>query len=85
MRQNLIPQRFLLLLIALALMLPIGGFVVFGLSRLLLAMGDQPGSLGAVRLAVACGGIWLFDLICLILVVAINATANSDDPPEDGA
>jgi hypothetical protein len=81
MRKSLVPQRVLLLLIALALMLPIGLFVVFGLSRLLLAMGDQPGSLGAVRFAVACGGIWIFDLICLILVLAINATANSDDSP----
>lgn len=71
-------------LIALALILPVGVFVILGLSRLLLAMGDEPGSVGAVRLAVACGGIWLFDLICLILVVAINAIAKPDDPPEDG-
>jgi hypothetical protein len=84
MRQELIPQRFLLRLIALALILPVGVFVILGLSRLLLAMGDEPGSVGAVRLAVACGGIWLFDLICLILVVAINAIAKPDDPPEDG-
>ena len=85
MRQNLIPQRFLLLLIALALMLPIGVFVILGLWQLLLAMGDRTGSVGALRLAVACGGIWLFDLISIILVVAINAITNSDDPPEDGA
>ena len=84
MRQDLIPQRFLLLLIALALMLPIGVFVVLGLSQLLRAMGDEPGSVGAVRFAVACGGIWLFDLISLILVVAVNAITNADDPPEDG-
>ena len=84
MRQDLIPQRFLLLLIALALMLPIGVFVILGLSQLLLAMGDEAGREGALRFAVACGGIWLFDLISLILVVAINAITNSDDPPEDG-
>ena len=84
MRQDLIPQRFLLLLIALALMLPIGVFVVLGLSQLLRAMGDEPGSVGAVRFAVACGGIWLFDLISLILVVAVNAITNAYDPPEDG-
>ena len=84
MHQDLIPQRFLLLLIALALMLPIGVFVILGLSRLLWAMGDQPGSVGAVRLAVACGGIWLLDLISLILVVAINAITNSDNPPKEG-
>ena len=85
MRQDLIPQRFLLLLIALALMLPIGVFVILGLSYLLSEMGDPPGSVVAVRLAVACGGIWIFDLVSLILVVAINAITNSGDPPEDGA
>ncbi len=84
MRNDLIPQRFMLLLIAVALMLPIGVFVIFGLSRLLLAMGDQPGSLGAVRMAVACGGVWIFDLVCLILVVAINSLWKPDEPPEEG-
>ncbi len=83
MRKNLIPQRILLLLTALALMLPIGVFVVLGLSQVLSTMGDDPGSLGAIRFAVACGGIWAFDLICLILAVAINATASSEDSPED--
>ena len=82
MRQDLIPQRFLLLLVALALMLPIGVFVILGLRQLLLAMGDEPGSVGALRLAVGCGGVWIFDLVSLILVVSINAISNSDDPPE---
>ena len=85
MRQDLIPKRCLLLLIAAALMLPIAAFVILGLSQLLDAMGDEPGSMGARRLAMACGGVWLFDLISLVLVVAINAVTNSDDPPEDGA
>ena len=83
MRNDLISQRFMLLLIAVALMLPIGVFVILGLSRLLLAMGDQPGSVGAVRVAVACGGIWVFDLVSLVLVVAINSLSRADDPPED--
>ena len=84
MRQDLIPQRFLLLLIAVALMLPIGAFIILGMSYLLGEMGDQTGSVVAVWLAVACGGIWLFDLIALILAVAVNAITNSGDPPEEG-
>ena len=84
MRNDLIPQRFMLLLIAVALMLPIGVFVILGVSWLLQAMGDQSGSEGAVRVAVACGGIWIFDLVFLVLVVALNSLSKSDDPPEDG-
>jgi len=82
MRNDLIPQRLMLLLIAVALMLPIGVFVILGLSWLLVSMGDKAGSEGAVRVAVACGGIWVFDLISLVLVVAINSLPKSEDPPD---
>ena len=78
-----ISQRFLLPLIAVALMMPVAVFVIMGISHLLLTMGDEAGSVGAVRVAVACGGLWVFDLICLVVAVAMNSLCGSEDPPEE--
>jgi hypothetical protein len=32
---------------------------------------------------VACGGLWVFDLICLVVAVAMNSLSGTDDPPEE--
>ena len=79
MRQNPVPQRVLLLLIAVAVVLPIGICVMLALGRLLGAMGDASGGIVLDWIALACGVAWVLDLICLILVQGINSLGDSDD------
>lgn len=82
MRQKLISQRVLFGLIAGAVILLIGGFVALALGRLLEALGDQVGSGALDYVALACGALFLIDLICLVLAQAVNGLDNPDDPPD---
>ena len=80
MQQRLIPHRFVLLLIATALLLPITICVVFGVAALLEAMGDTAGGGCLYRVALGCGILWAIDLICLVLVQAIGSLKGPDEP-----
>jgi len=82
MRHKLISQRVLFGLIAAAVILMIGGFVTLALGRLLEALGDQAGSGFLDYVALACGALFLVDLICLVLAQALNGLDNPDDPPD---
>ena len=79
MAQKPIPQPVLFLLIAVALVLPIGLCMLLALGRLLAVMGDSTGGLVLDRIALAGGILWALDLICLILAQGINALADSND------
>jgi len=80
MAQKPIPQRVLFLLIAIALVLPIGLCMVLALGRLLIIMGDGPDvALVLDGIGLAGGILWALDLICLILAQGINALADSND------
>ena len=79
MRQKPIPKRAVLLLIAIAMVMPIGICVILALGRLLQAMGDASGSVVLDWIALACGVVWVLDLICLILAHSINSLAELDD------
>ena len=81
MRHKLILQRILVSLIAAAVMLLIGVTVTLGLGELLAAMGDRPGSIVLQYIALAGGGLCVLDLICLILLVAVNSLLDPDEPP----
>jgi hypothetical protein len=82
MRRRLISQRVLFGLIAAAAILIIGGFVALALGRLLEALGDQPGSRALDYVALACGALFVIDLVCLVLAQALNGLDNPDDPPD---
>jgi hypothetical protein len=84
MRQRLVPQPALLLLVALAVVLLVGGLVTLGLGELLEAMGDQ-GVVSSVLkyIGLGCGVLFVVDLISLILAQALNALAETDDSPDE--
>jgi hypothetical protein len=80
MHQPLIPHRIVLTLIAATLLLPITICVVFGVAALLEAMGDSAGGVVLHRIAIGCGILWIIDLICLVLVLAIGTLRGPDEP-----
>jgi len=82
MRQKLIPQRVLFFLIAAAFILLISGFVALGLGALLAALHDDLGSKVVNYLALGCGALFVIDLLCLILAMAVNSLADPDGPPD---
>ena len=77
---KLVPRWILLLLIAGAVVLPITICVILAVSVLLGAMHDEE-SVRKVLQYVACGvGIlWAVDLICMLLVQAVNSLTNGKD------
>ena len=71
-------------LLRVALVLPIALVVVFGVGHLLQAMGDAPWSQILYRAALIGGIVWIVDLICLLIalaVVAIGVGNSADDEP----
>ncbi|MEE8450959.1 MAG: hypothetical protein V3R99_03560 [Thermoguttaceae bacterium] len=81
MSQKLVPRRAILLLIAAALALPIVICVILAVGSVLLAMDDTSGFVVLRRIALAGGILWAIDLICLLVVLALNALA--DDASSD--
>lgn len=78
MGQRLVPASVVLLLLVGALMLPVAISILFGLGRLLTAMGDSAGGTVLGWIALAAGILWSLDLVCLILVQAINSLGNDE-------
>lgn len=82
MSQKLVPRRAILLLIAAALVLPVVICVILAVGSVLLAMEDTSGFVALRRIALAGGIVWAIDLICLLVVLALNALADDQEPPE---
>lgn len=78
MRQRLVPPSVVLFLLVGALMLPVAISILFGLGRLLTAMGDSSGGTVLGWIGLAAGVLWSLDLIGLILVQAINSLGSED-------
>lgn len=78
MRERLVPGSVVLLLLVGALMLPVAISILFGLGRLLAAMGDAIGGTVLGWIALAAGILWSLDLICLVVVQAINSLGDSE-------
>ncbi len=83
MGQRPVPTSVVLLLLVGALMLPVAISILFGLARLLAAMGDSPGGTVLGWIALGAGVLWSLDLVCLILVQAINSLGNDDRQSPD--
>jgi len=82
MNRKPIPRRLLFVLTGLAVVLWIGVAMIEALAMILGAMGDAAGSQVVGWIALATAVLLAVDLICLILALAINALADSDEPPD---
>ena len=80
MQQSPVPQRFVLALAAAAILLPITICVVVGVAALLVGMGDQWGGAVLFRIALAGGIVWIIDLVCLVLALAVGTLRGPDGP-----
>jgi hypothetical protein len=76
--------RLLFRLVAAAIVLLIGTCVALGLAELLGGLGDPQGGVVLRYVALAFGGLFVVDLISLVLVLAVNAAADSEEPPDTG-
>ncbi len=82
MSQKLVPRRVILLLIAAALVLPTVICVVLAVGSVLTAMGDTSGWVVLRRIALAGGILWAIDLICLLVVLALGALTDDQEPQD---
>ena len=79
MHRPLIPDRVVLSLIVIAVLLPVTLCVVLGVAALLNQMADAAGGAVLHRIALAGGILWVIDLICLILALAIRSLRGPDE------
>ncbi len=77
-----VPRRTVILLLTGVLVLPIAAWAIVAVSALLAAMGDAEGALWLRRLAWVGGAVWAVDLVCLVVVQAINSLGDADPPDE---
>ncbi len=79
MNRPIIPDRIVLSLIVIAVLLPITLCVVLGVAALLTQMGDAAGGAVLNRIALAGGILWAIDLISLVLTLAIGSLRGPDE------
>lgn len=87
MPHRVVPKTLFLLLLGVGLVSPIAICVLAGLAGLLEATGDAVGSLVVAWIARALAVVWVLDLICLVLALAVEMLVDRDEPlepPEDG-
>jgi hypothetical protein len=65
-----------------AILLPITICVVAGLATLLDGMGDGSGARVLRWIALAGGILWIVDLVCLVVLLAISAIGGGQDRPD---
>ena len=84
MGQRPVPAAIVVLLLVGALMLPVAISILFGLGRLLAAMGDSTGGTVMGWIALAAAVLWVLDLVGLILVQTINSLGSDDRQGQQG-
>jgi hypothetical protein len=75
------PWIFRLLFAALAL--PILMCILFGLGYLLSALGDAEGAAVVVRANLVVAVLWVFDIILLIVALAISSVVQAEQQASD--
>jgi hypothetical protein len=81
MQPPFVPRRIVFHLLVAAIVLPIAICVVAGVAALLGGMGDDSGA-GALRWIGLAGGIlWVIDLVCMVVLLAISAIGGGPDGP----
>lgn len=83
MGQRLVPVSVVLLLLVGAVVLPMAISLLFGLGRLLAAMGDAQGGAVMGWISLAAGVVWTLDLVALVLVQTINSLGENRQNPQD--
>lgn len=78
MNQRPVARRFVLLLIAGLLVLPIAAWAIVAVSSLVGVMGDAEGEILLRRLAWGCGALWIVDLVALVVVQALNSLGDGE-------
>ncbi len=78
-----VPTHALLLLTAVAVVLPIAICVLLALGRLLEGMGDATGRRVLDCVSLGAGVLWAVDLVSLVLIQAVNSLVDSARPPEE--
>jgi len=78
MTEKPVSRRAVILLIAGVAVLPLAAWAVVAVAALLGAMEDAAGELMLRRIAWLCGALWAIDLVCLVVVLAINSLS---EPP----
>jgi fumarate reductase subunit D len=78
----MIPKPILWTLLAAGLVLPIVICLMLGLAGLLAATGDTGGSTSLVWVATGCGILWVLDLVCLLLALAVHSIGGRREPPD---
>jgi hypothetical protein len=78
MNQRPVARRFVLLLVAGLLVLPIAAWAIVAVSSLVGVMGDTEGEILLCRLAWGCGVVWIVDLVALVVVQAVNSLGDGD-------
>jgi len=73
-----VARRYVLLLIAGVLLLPIVAWAIVAVAAILGAMGDSSGAVWLNRMAWICGALWAVDLVCLVIVEGFNSLGDSD-------
>ncbi len=83
MRERIVPRVIVLLLLVGALILPVAISVLFGLAKLLAAMGDSLGAAALDWVALAAGVLWVLDLVALVVVQTIESLSGDsrNEPP----
>jgi len=82
MARNAVPRWLLFTLTAAAVILPMAICLLVGTSALLGGLNDAPGSIVLARIALGVGVVWVFALIGLVLVLAIQRLSEAECPPE---
>jgi len=75
-------RRALVVLIAVALVLPIVTVILLGAGRLLAAMDDQAGAAVLDRLSLAAGLLWVIDLVAVVIVQGLHTLGPPHNPPD---
>ena len=67
----MISRRILTWLVTAALVLPVALSIAVAAARLLGAMQDEAGAAVLDRIALALGIVWVLDLVCLVIALAL--------------
>jgi hypothetical protein len=76
-------RRIIFCLLAGALFLPIAILLILSVGRLLLALEDPGGGALFGRLALVLGVTWALDVICLPIVLAVQALIDKQRTDDD--
>jgi hypothetical protein len=82
MTRKPISRRLVSVLLGIAAVLVVSLATLLVTGRILDKMGDAAGSAILDAVALGLGILWAIDVVCLILSLGLNASAEDDGPPQ---